>query len=464
MSRSFTSSFVLVLVCLALLVPRALCAQSEQPAAGAPSPAPSPHAAPTNAPVIGALGDFGGARTALANAGVTFRGHYLAEFAANPIGGLRGGTAYASELMLGSDVDLGTLESKGLGTIHFTFTAREGSSLSSNAIGNILTVQEIYGSGLTPRLTELSYDQPLAAGTIDLSFGRLITENDFAASPTYWGGTSLYCSYQSNAICGTPIAVPVNSGYDAYPQSTWGFRVKGNATPNWTIEAGAYQVNPLYGNRGAGFDAGFGGTTGTYLPFETDLTQRDAQSRAVGSIRLGGYYDTSDVAGVESDVTRFVTPATTLPPAIAAPFVRGRYGYWIQADHLLGGGAGPNDRGTALFAAYEYGDPRTALISEFFDAGLVQHGTFAGRPHDTLALGYAYANFNPNLRAFETSLDAAGYTVPISGQEQIAELNYGIAVNPWLTFRPGLQYVFRPSGNSAIPGALVIDLQTSISF
>ena len=461
---SRTLSLLLAFLTTFIIFPSLGAAQSNEPPAkegsGAPSPQRSPAASPTTAPATGATGDWGGERAALAKRGIGFRGHYVAEAAANPIGGLLGGTAYASELMLGSDVDLGRLNGNGLGTIHFTFTARQGSSLSKNAIGNIFTVQEIYGSGLTPRLTELSYEQPLASGKVNVVLGRVITENDFAASSTYWGG-NLYCSYQSNAICGTPIAAPINSGYDAYPQSAWGVRVKGLPTPNWYAQAGAYQINPSYGLRGLGFNLGWGDNIGTYLPFETGVLSLDADRVPTGSLRVGGYYDTSNYATVESNLSRFAPSAVTSLPS---QFYRGRYGYWIQADHLIAGGAGSKARGAAVFAAYEFGDPQTALLTNFFDAGIVQHGTFPGRDHDTVALGYAYGNVNSRLRSLEESLRGAGQNVPLNGQEQIAELNYGVQLLPWLALRPGLQYVWHPSGDASIPNALVLDLSTAITF
>jgi len=458
----------LELACGVLLVALATNAAAAQSVASpAPSATPlaqsSPAAIPTAAAATGLFGDFGGARSALATRGVTFRGHIVAESAGNVTGGSQTGTALASEFMAGSDIDLGKLESNGLGIFHLTFTAREGSSLSANTIGNVFTVQEIYGSGLTPRLTEASYEQPLASKHVNVSLGRVITENDFGASPTFWGG-NLYCSYQSNAICGTPIAVPLNSGTDSYPQSVWGGRLNVSPSPSLYVEAGAYQVAPTYGVRGNGFNLGFDGTTGTYMPFEIGLSSIGADKIPTGDLRFGAYYDTSNVSTVESQVTRFATSSTVLPGTLPEQFQRGRYGYWIQADHLIAGGAGPNARGTALYAAFNYGDPQTALLRAFFDAGIVQHGTLAGRDHDTIALGYAYGNINPNLRSFEVALDQAGYSVPINTQEQIGEFNYGVQMRPWLSLRPGVQYVWRPSGNVAIRNALVLDLSTTIRF
>jgi porin len=120
--------------------------------------APQPSASPTATPVPYLTGDWGGARSRLAQEGIVFRGSIFSEFAGNPVGGLQQGTALASQLELGTDINFGKLDNSGAGTVHFTFTAREGSSLSANAIGNIMAVQEIFGDGLTPRLTELSYE------------------------------------------------------------------------------------------------------------------------------------------------------------------------------------------------------------------------------------------------------------------------------------------------------------------
>jgi porin len=200
------------------------------------------------------------------------------------------------------------------------------------------------------------------------------------------------------------------------------------------------------------------------MPFEIGLSSIGEDKIATGDLRFGAYYDTSNVSTVESQVARFASASTVLPGILPAQFQRGRYGYWIQADHLIAGGAGPSARGTALYAAFNYGDPQTALLRAFLDAGIVQHGTFSGRDHDTISLGYAYGNINPNLRSFEVALDQAGYSVPVNTQEQIGELNYDVQMRPWLSLRPGVQYVWRPSGNIGIRNALVLDLSSTISF
>jgi porin len=407
------------------------------------SPAPAPQPTATAAPIH-------------------MRGHIVSEFAANPTGGFARGTAFASELMLGADLNLAKLADPG-GTLHLTLTMREGSSLSTNTLGNIFTVQEIYGDGLTPRLTEFSYEQAFVGGKVDAIAGRVITENDFAVSPVYWGD-ALYCTFQNNAICGTPISIPINSGYAAYPSSAWGARIKVMPSSNFYVETGAYQVNPSYGLRGHGFDLSTVGDSGTYYPLELGFKLNDYDGTSTGNIRLGAYYDSSAGFGVQNQITRFVSsnnPALEFLPDV--PYT-GRWGYWLQADHLLSGSASKHKRGIAAFASLVFGDPRTALIGVFGDAGIVAHGTFCGRNDDTLSLGYAYGNVNPQLRTFESSLIAQGLPVPLNGQEQALELNYGWQVRPNFTLRPGVQYIVTPSGNRQIPNAFVTDLQAVIGL
>jgi porin len=56
------------------------------------------------------------------------------------------------------------------------------------------------------------------------------------------------------------------------------------------------------------------------------------------------------------------------------------------------------------------------------------------------------------------------FGAPTSVQEYMAELNYGITLAPWLNLRPGVQYIWHPSGINEIPNALVLDLKTVLTF
>ncbi len=412
-------------------------APSSGPATGSAVPSPAP--APTTAP------------------GLSIFGRYVGEFAANTSGGFQLGSAYASEFQLGANYTFAQTTPGNQGTLHLILTQRWGSGLTPNAIGNVASVQEIFGDGLTTRLTELDYEQKIANGAFDVHFGRVVMQNDFAASSTYWGG-NLWCRYQTNAICGTPVAAPNNSGYGYYPSSQWGAYAKLSPKPSFYVESGAFQVDPLYANRGQGFNLGLYGTTGVDFPLEFGFLSYDRAGNYDGSIRVGGYFDTSDVIGTENNLRNFVAPTNPALNEIPSTTYRGRAGGWLLFDRLLSGTSAPNGRGTAFFAAYEYGDPQTAFISNFVDAGIVVHGTFKHRDNDTIAFGYYWLDMNPRLRTFEQSLQAQGFAVPTNGAEQKLELNYGVAVTPQILFRPSLQYVINPAGETGgyvYPGGAV---------
>jgi porin len=405
----------------------------------------------------GMTGDWGGLRTQLQDAGIIIRGHYVNEAAGNPAGGREQGGADTGEIMLGADIDSKLLGWQG-GTFHLTLTQRAGSSLSKDKIGNILTVQEIYGDGQTVRLTELSFEQKLLHGRMDVEAGHINTENDFATSPVYFGG-ALYCNFQNNAICGTPIAAPINSnGYVAYPASNWGARVKTYPGQNVYVEAGAFAVDPTLNAAHNGLKLGLNDARGVFTTVETGVVNH--WGGLLGNYRVGAYYDNSDNQVVQSQLNRYATPQNAAQiMQVPLPERAGRYGGWVLADQEVELDPGNRQRGVVLFAAFEWGDRATSLIPWYGEAGLLRQGTFQGRDTDTVAVGFAAAAINSSLQPIEQRLGS-----PTSLAEYMLEVNYGATLGPWLTVRPGLQYIWHPGGVNEIPNALVLELKTVIGF
>jgi porin len=89
--------------------------------------------------------DWNGGRSRLEDAGLTFNGGYVGEFADAFSGGNRQGNGYAQQLGIGVDADLARLFGLEGGTLHIDFSQRQGRSVSSDFIGNELAAQEIYG-------------------------------------------------------------------------------------------------------------------------------------------------------------------------------------------------------------------------------------------------------------------------------------------------------------------------------
>jgi len=480
---------LLPLVALAQTAPPSSSPSAVASVAASPVPSATATVASTAAlkapKITGLLGDFGGGeRSKLVAHGLTLNGHFVTESAANLSGGLplggtsyQRGTAVSSELGFGFDLDFAKLTgSSDAGILHFLMTTRFGSNLSAEAIGNISSVEEIYGDGQTTRITFLDYEQPLAKGKLNLRLGKYNQQNDFIAGSTYWGG-DLYCFYQNNYICGTPAGIPINNGvvangsegYTYYPSSQWGARLRVNLSSALYIQAAAIQGNPRVNNENGGLYLGFNGGTGVELPAEIGLKLLNRDGALDGNVRVGGYYDTSDVQNYATRATGAIalTPLETNAAGLASntaaiasiesTYVRGRSGAYAQIDHMIEGSSVAGKTGTAVFASFEYSDPQTSLISTMFDIGVVRHGTLPGRANDTIGIGFASDDYNVRLQRLEATLQSEGYAVPSTVQDQILEVNYGLQATPWFTLRPGLQYVINPGGVKTNPADGVLN-------
>lgn len=450
-------------------------AQQPAPPQGAASEAAQPGAPESGGYSDGAvsahlLGNFGGARDRLHDSGLDLRANVVSELAGDVSGGRSQALRAASEFNFGADADLGRLGIDDGGQVHATFTQRWGRSLSRDSIGNLVSVQEIYGTGEDFRLTELSFEQAFAGDHVNVSLGRVITENDFAASPTLWDHAALYCVFQNNGVCGTPVGVPVNAGYDAYPQSTWGGRVRIAPTDATLVQFGAYEVNPTLGASSNGLKIGANGDTGAFLPLEFGWRPGHALSGAPsddpgvlpGDYRVGVYYDTSHGRDPFANV-----PGKGLPAPVLRSYT-GKYGLYATAARTVWRAAGGKDgdpRGLSVFAALNLGDAATSLYRVYAEAGAVLKGTFAGRDDDTAGFAVTDTEVNSRRRDYEALLLAQGYAVTGKQVREVAfEADYGAAVFQGVNLEPNVQLILHPGAVSEVPHAWVLGLRTSVKF
>lgn len=390
-------------------------------------------------------GDWGGTRADLVAKGVTLRGHYIAEFAANPSGGLAQGAAYAHQVDVGADIDLGRLVGLDGGGLHVTFTERTGYSLSQSFIGNIISVQEIFGSGQNVRLAELAYSQSMLAGRLETRVGWIHASDDFATSP-------LYCYFQNNGLCGQ-IATVINSGFTIFPTGSWGGRLKVRPVEDVYVKAGVYEVNPTLSLPANGFKLGGSGATGVVMPAELGWQPRVGPAQLPGRYRLGGYYDTSAAPYLGSPVGG--------PPSTAL----GRWGFWLQGDQMLHRPSPDSKRSLWAFAVFGYAGPATALLQTYWQVGLVKKGTFEGRDNDSIGIAVNSSWISRTLIAAQNQANAiAPGSTPVQSSETTIELNYRAQPTPWMSLMPNVQYVIQPNGLSSIGNALVIGFQAKVTF
>jgi porin len=397
------------------------------------------------------FGDWGGLRTSLADRGIDVTAEYQSETAGNPSGGKDQGTRYADQWKLAASFDLGKLIDDPGGKFYVSVNKRNGRNLTADRIGNEVQVQEIYGDAETFRLSDLWYQQTLAAGHVEFRLGRVHPGDDFA----YFA-----CDFQNLGFCARPYALLANSGWTDMPASVWGGRIKFMTGP-WYVEAGAYQVNPRYLLAGQGFKLDFGGTTGVLAPVEVGVLPKLGAQQLPGDYKIGAYYDSSDTPDLYEDRNAHPAALTGLPMRVRD----GRYGGYVMASQQVSARSPGSKQGVSVFGYATLSDRNTALIRSSFALGIWDLGPFAARPKDQLEFAVGRFQFNHRLAAYQRLLNDSGAgPVGVQGAETDLTVQYNAQVMKGLTLGPNLQYVIHPNGLTSIPDAFVVGVQVKAKF
>jgi porin len=396
-------------------------------------------------------GNWGGTRTRLEELGINMRGGFTAESAYNPVGGQFPAVRYTQQFYIGADFDLGRLADLPGGKVVTTLTDRKGRSLSADAINeNRYAVQEVYGGGRITRLVEMHYQQ-------ELLDGRLLVDVGWEPMGMYFAMSPLWCGFfQTLATCGT-VSINSDGDWQDWPFGQWGARVKLQATPEVYVSTGVYQVNPA--NASQGFDLSFAGT-GVIVPFEVGWLPGQGGGLP-GEYKVGGYFDSAPTEDILFALNGLSVGGTRGPFAANG----GRWGAYAQANQMVYREAPGSKRGLTLFGMATLSDPNTALLRYSVTVGAIYQGTFPNRDADFVSLMFGYARYNSRVTELQEEINSViPNAIGVQTYESVVEVDYGIAVTPWMQVRPNLQYVIRPGGTGNVQDAFVIGLFTSITF
>lgn len=330
--------------------------------------------------------------------GLSFLVNYTSESAANPFGGIRQGTAYAAQAFVGIDAELNKLAGIEGASLHAIATQRHGRSLSNDFIGNNTSVQEIFGGGQTARLTLLSYQQKLFDNRLDIEVGRLVANVNFLSSP-------LYCNFQNNATCGNPTFVFKTTNFTFFPVATWGAHAKALLTDTIFVHAGVYEVNPnTQRPTDNGIDFSTRGATGVVLPLELGYSTTFASDTLPRNYGIGAVIDRSDYPDPVRDVAGGPLVFTGLNPLTRF----GRSIAYARFDQMIYRPDTTAPQGLSLFGVAMKATGGQQIEDYYLELGLLQTGTFADRPFDTVGLVASTQKFSSlglaGVRAARASL------------------------------------------------------------
>jgi len=365
-------------------------------------------------------------------------------------GGDRRGADYAQQVEL--DVNADWEKIAGLKGLMSTVTVvnRAGKSAARSRAGDKLTqIETVYGGthGSLIHLVQAFFDWKSDKGTFDVAAGRLPVGNDFATSP-------YYCEFMNTSVCGYPSSLPAKRGFTAFPNSTWGARLRIAPGSKLYLQGGVYQVRPKLGGK-YGFDWGWSGTTGTYIPVELGWEPSFGPDELNGHYKLGLTTDTSRYEDVLFDAGGAPFPITGAPPEKHG----GRHSAYLLADQMLARNGEGTENGLVALAGVVWSDSATSQISRSAFAGLRDQGLIANRPDDTAGVIVSYIKVSDRQSEAQRLLEE-----PVQSDELVLEGMYKLSVTDGLSVTPDVQYLVHPNAQRSIPNALAVAARLQINF
>ncbi len=431
-----------------------------------------------------ALGDWGGARTALSDKGIDFTLGYTAEVFGNVSGGLRQGAAFNGLFELGIDFDFEKLAGlKGL-TGHVNGFIPSGESFSGHYGGDLGTISnlEFYNSA---RMFEAWLQQDFLDGKLSIRAGSLALDEEFVVSE--------YSALFLNASFGADTAMSANMPVPIYAITSPGIRFKLQSTERLYLQAALYDGNPAPGFFG---DPSAGAATSSEANRHgTDWSLRSSEG-SLWIVEVGyvvnapGEEKADEAAGPHAHAHNAESHERshgTGEKHICCGSERGLFGsyklgyahhtdafldyaalsrgalrnksrnsaLYAVVDQELFREARTEDQGLGLFARAMFVPESQNTVAYAVEAGLVYKGLFPGRDEDTIGLGFAHLHI---------SADFARATDPRLDHEQILELTYSAQLTPWLSIQPDVQYIIHPGASNALSDEWAVGLRASVAF
>jgi carbohydrate-selective porin OprB len=397
------------------------------------------------------LGDWGGARSALAEKGIVFDFFYIADLQANPSGGREQTQAGWPRVRGTIDINFDRMISwQGL-SFHATGLWQSGVNLGGK-IGTLANPSDLV-SQHTTRLDSFWVQQLFLDNKLRVRVGQL-AGLDFYGNQEL-GGTwlieplgyaygNLFSSiFESFNPAGTPGAevrfAPTRNFYvksavmsgnrDPYNEDPTGFHFAIRDSPNFLFEAG-YVVSPDNG-----------------MPAEADVGYITKSAGPTGRKSYPGLYK----FGAVYNGGKFANPEgirTTSNYLI----------YGMASQALFRSRPGSN-RGLDATFGFDYTPGDVSRQNVQITAGARINAAFERRPNDRIGLGFVYSKISDPFSNFGALLGG-----PLLGSEKAFELNYSIQVMPYWLVQPTFQYYANVGGNPALANAPVLGFRTKVTF
>lgn len=416
-------------------------------------------------------GEWGGARTWLWDNGVELVLAYIADAFVNT-GGVndaffasngtepRSGTATFSIAIASIDLHTGAMGLWDGGFLHLTTAATSGASVAYEYIG-ALNPAYYYSNAFADyfKVFELFYEQKFDQNRIAVRVGQIYPYVLVGACPvscTLMNGSFHYPTFIGSNFNGTtgnglgPAFIAATVGVQARytPDSQWMFIA--HVMDGYADPSGGYFVDNHHGINPS-LKSAEGAEVILQASYKANQT-KDALGLP-GTFTAGTQIHTGTFGHKYEDINGQPIALT----GDSAARVSGNYELYFIAEQTLWKTAG-NSKSISAFAKLTLA-PESVNLTSFQTAwGVSYAGIIPGRNLDALTLGYSYSKFSDDFRRTMLLYNAE------ATHESVVELSYTAQVSPWLLFRPSLQWIHNPFGNSIGEDPVLVGLSTRVSF
>lgn len=399
------------------------------------------------------LGDLGGIRTSLGNAGIAIGLQDINEVLGNTTGGTHQGADYDGLTMFSLGIDTQTAFGLQGGIFNTSVLQLRGRNLSTDTLLSLQTASSIEAQPAT-RLWELWYQQTI--GTFDLKIGQQSVDQEFLTSTN----SSLFI----NSVMGWPMppAIDLYAGGPDYPLSSLGVRLRANDIGPFTFLAAAFDDNPPGGSFNADNQRRGAERTGTLFNLNTGalylaemryaLNPTDPSaplSGLPGTYKLGAWFDSGAFLDQRFDTNGvpLASPLSNRKPRMH----RSNYSFYGVFDQAIWRPNPQSQRLLSIFARIMDGPGDRNLIPFSINAGITLRAPLPGRDNDTAGLAWGLVAASASGAGFDRDLNSFGIYTPIRSSENIIELTYQCQATGWWQIQPDFQYVFMPAAGIANP-------------
>jgi porin len=387
------------------------------------------------------FGDWDGARTRLAQEGVTFDFYYVSDFLGNATGGKSQSFTDWGRIRGTVDIDIGKLTETNAPTFHVTGLWQNGANLGAEYIGSIANPSSLV-SAPTSRLDSWWFQQALFGRHLFLKGGQFAGQDFYGVQEYGWSylmeplgyalGNLFGTDYESFDPASTPAAeVMVVPSKHLYVKSAI---LAGNRTP--------YSDDTT----GFGFVVKNSPVVVSEIGYLTNSPNLNASSPThklyPGKYKFGSSYN----------IGTFQDPVTHVKS-------NGNYLLYFMANQAVFRQKVGSNRGLDLDFAVDWSPDNINRVNEEITGGFRYNGPIPHREKDTVAFGVVYSKVSDHFNQSYLL-----QSLPSLGAEKAFEVNYMVQAKPWLVLQPAVQYYGDPGANSHRSNALVAGFRLKVTF